>query len=249
MSTHAVDEETIMLTDLSGEQQALYDRPIEAELKRLVGPAIVNAATEIAAKYTEVGPAMASAILDAAAAFAVNQSATILPALQEASEATFVDQEKAAKWLGTTFARCVGQHLAADKLLAVDELYTTELKTKPANLKLQVIKWAKMAECLAEAHPLLSVDDPPPQEDEDEVSGSDGSDGSGDEDGSEDEDDDDDDEDNDDGSDDESEEEDAGGRGEVEIDEDELKAEAKELGLVKKRKREEAASNGHAEEE
>ena len=137
--------------------------------------------------------------------------------------------------MATSFSRSVRQHVLADKLQEVDELYGTSLKTKPPNLKLQVIRWAALPECLEEVHSLLVVSDPPPDDEDEEEDGSDCSDIE-----------------DDDDSDDEDKEDDEGSESDEEcvtIDPADLKEEARELGVIKKKSKKRthsmaAASNG-----
>lgn len=214
----------ILLSEIPLSNQAIYDRAIEECFKYHVGPKVAKLATSIVNDTLSYPPKkedlvkLGSDILDASAEFGVKNSTEVLKLIEEACECSFADKEAGKTWLATAFSRCVRQHVLADKMHEIDELYGTALKTKPATMKLQSVRWAAMSESLDEIHPLLIVDDPLPEEDNEE---SDCSDIDSEDYDSEDEEDD--------------EEEASGDEEGVAIDPFDLKQEAKELG-VKKRK-------------
>lgn len=240
------DEETFLLSSLTEDQSAVFKRKLKREVKSLVegDDAIVPPAKIVDMIDGSQMKLASNLIKSTAGAIVASRGDKILEQIAEATEASWVNQEKAQEWLTNFVSRTMRQAWMVEAMKWLDTTVGKNLGVKPMPFSEGKIAWAHLDDCVQEAIELMqaSNSDILDSQEEDE-SEEDSEDGDSDDDsdksisGSSSEEDDDDSASEEDGSD-------------IEIDEDELKAEAKVAGIKKKKRKrvEEEAGEEAAEE-
>ena len=221
------DEETFLLSSLPKEQICSYKRKLSRELKTLIDDNEILPPVTVVDLDKEQMQLASSLFKSTAGAIAANRGNKILEQIAEATEASWVNKEKALEWLTNFLSRTMRQNWMLGAMKWLDTNVGTVLGVKPIPVSDTKIVYAHLDDCVQEAIDLLQASnndilDSQEEEDSDEDS---------------------DDSDNDDDSDKSisgsysDDEDDDSSSSILDIDEAELKAEAKIAGIKNKKRK------------